>query len=205
MKTLAATILATGLVLPALAVGDTRYVVEQLVINLTTEPGAGERLASARSADAVEVLEEQDGFARVQLRSGVEGWMKSSYLSREEPLRARLDQRQQELDKVKRELADAKRQLERRSGSSDKTTPAAPAPAAPTVAKDASPTDQAEAETGAPPLMGRGDVAAKTASRGASIGVSLLAALLAFGAGTGFGWWLLDRRIRRKYGGLRIY
>jgi hypothetical protein len=32
-----------------------------------------------------------------------------------------------------------------------------------------------------------------------------LSALLSLGAGFALGWWVLDRRIRAKYGGLRIY
>ena len=32
-----------------------------------------------------------------------------------------------------------------------------------------------------------------------------LSALLSLGTGFALGWWTLDRRVRAKYGGLRIY
>jgi hypothetical protein len=35
--------------------------------------------------------------------------------------------------------------------------------------------------------------------------VALIAAVIALGVGFALGWRMLDRRIRAKYGGLRIY
>jgi hypothetical protein len=168
------------------------YVIEQLVVSVNSAPeGAGERIGSIRSGDRVEVLERLGGETRVRLVSGTEGWVKSAYLSSEPPLRTQLAERTRELESMRAQLDDAERQLaSSRSG-------AAPLPARPVA-------------TATGPDVLPGTQRRLFPARGApqdepSWGLVAGASVAALAAGFALGWGVLDRRIRRKYGGLRIY
>lgn len=169
--------------LTATAGAQTQYVVEQVVVAVTSSPdGAGERIAQIKSGDAVEVLERQGEEAHVRLAGGQEGWMRASYLSPEPPLRgqlaalsAQLAAATQEVTRLKAELASAQ--------AAPRVTPPAPAVAP-------APDDLVEPES---------------AGAHGALAWQIGALLATLGAGFLLGWRVLDRRIRRKYGGLRIY
>ena len=92
------------------------YVIEQLVVSVGSAPdGSGERVASVRSGDALEVLERSGDWVHVRTGSGREGWIRASYLSAEEPLRPRLAQRTAEVAQLKEEVSRL-RSEERRVG-----------------------------------------------------------------------------------------
>jgi hypothetical protein len=239
--------------------GEPMYVIEQLVVAVNSAPaGAGDRVATIKSGDRVEILDRQGDEAQIQLANGTSGWVKASYLSRELPLQRRLEERAAEVEKLTQEVA--RLQSRGRSGSS--------APASPRTMPHASSTAGSALDQGstampsapsrpqdwaAPPSAPaitrgsserRDDSAAhsfgsagseKIASReglatqpdGASpsatvrdpspfmgardpasqplwlwvVACSSGALVVAFVAG----WRTLDRRIRRKYGGMRIY
>jgi hypothetical protein len=155
------------------------YVIEQVVVSVSSSATeAGERIGSIHSGDRVEVLERQDGYAHVKLASGTEGWVKASYLSAEPPLQQRLAAQALELGQLKEELARLK-----------EAANAAPAPAVREPAVDPpAPSADEHREPGHPVWQW-------------ALGFSSLALV----AGFVLGWRMLDRRIRRKYGGLRIY
>src|SRR5690242_3446866 len=70
---------------------ETLYVIEQLVIAVNSAPGGtGDRVATIKSGDRVEVLDHQGEEVQIQLPSGTSGWVKASYLSAELPLQRRL-------------------------------------------------------------------------------------------------------------------
>jgi uncharacterized protein YciI len=184
---------AASLVAPVThAQAQALYVIEQLVVNLNSAPDAGgERVATLKSGDRVELIERAGESAHVRLESGRDGWVRSSYLSAEEPLTVRLAQREQQLAQLQEELSRARAQL------------AAPTPAAGTAARAA----------GAAPLA----AGAQDAGNAAPFAVpgeahtlrlwpwALGCALIGFAAGVMLGALMLDRYIRSKYGGLRIY
>ena len=100
-------ILVTGLTAAATLRAESLYVIEQLVVAVNSAPDAsGERVATLKSGDRVEVIERSGEQVHVQLGSGPEGWVRASYLTAEEPLRTRLAQREAEVarlgDEVKR-------------------------------------------------------------------------------------------------------
>jgi hypothetical protein len=166
------------------------YVIEQLVLGVTDAPDdAGQRIASVRSGERVELLERLDDEARVRLAGGTEGWVKAAYLSAEVPLRVQLAERTRELDNAKAQLSHAERELADVRVAAVAAQPAETPPSAASVAPSDRPLFPARP---APQLV----------PSWPWVG---LACVLALAAGFALGWRVLDRRIRRKYGGLRIY
>jgi hypothetical protein len=239
-------VLALGLTVVASGVhaGESLYVIEQLVVGVTSAPGGeGDRVATLKSGDRVVVLDRQGEEAQVQLPDGSSGWMKASYLSAELPLQRRLQDQTSQVEKLKQEVARLQAQARAatvpsggpaQSGGSPPPPSLAPGgsaavardsstgtrPSSPTGARSggsadaqtataaASPTGQSDSEGSAAgaatrdpsPFMGRGDSTAQPSWLWV-IACSLVTLALGFVAG----WRVLDRRIRRKYGGLRIY
>jgi hypothetical protein len=204
------------LLLPALVAAsaihaETLYVIEQLVVNVNSAPDAtGERVANVKSGDAVEVLDRQGDQVQVHLANGTEGWVRKSYLSAEEPARMRLGERTAEVEKLKQdvtrlegELAAAKTGAHAKPGGAATNTAAgSPAPAVPPApTPTAAPATVAESGAHEPPyFMTPPDSPARPVWHWA-----LGSFVVALGLGFVLGWQMLDRRIRRKYGGLRIY
>jgi hypothetical protein len=207
----------------AIAQTETLYVIEQLVVSVNTEPdGAGERVDQIKSGDRVEVLEKQGEQARVRLSSGQEGWVRSSYLSAAPPLREQLKARTDELEKLRAE----KTKLETELASAKKAASAAAAAPAPSPVTAAPPPSPASVPAPASGIPSSGPSGSSAGSSPApetapanppmfsSDGVmpsrpswllAIAASLLTLVAGFALGWRVLDKRIRAKYGGLRIY
>jgi Bacterial SH3 domain len=193
-----AALAAAGLVLPALLRAAPLYVVEQLMVNVNSAPDAsGERVATLKSGDRVEELERAGDQVHVRLASGREGWVRASYLSAEEPLRVRLAQRDAEVARLNDEVSALKAQARAAPTPAVVATAAGSGAAAAPVVPHAL-SDEAAATPGA--LFSSGEERARPAWPW-----TLAATLIGFGAGFGLGALMLDRHIRRKYGGLRIY
>lgn len=225
-----------ALVLTVLASGaraaESLYVIEQLVVGVTSAPGGeGDRVATIKSGDRVEILDRQGEEAQIQLANGTSGWVKASYLSAELPLQRRLQDQTAQVEKLKQEVAHLQSQAKAAAlppagsvpatgsataapDSSPGTRRSSPAAAGTAGSSDvatattaASPTGQSDSQGNPPsattrdpsPFMG-GDSTAQPSWMWV-VACSLLGLALGFVAG----WRVLDRRIRRKYGGLRIY
>ncbi|HVN44245.1 MAG TPA: SH3 domain-containing protein [Steroidobacteraceae bacterium] len=186
-------LLALLLATPAAAPAESLYVIEQLVVGVSSAADAsGERVATLKSGDRVEVLERSGDAVHVRLASGRDGWVRASYLSADEPLRVRLAQRDAELARLGNELSALKAQLAARPAA----TAAAPVAATPVSL-------EAARAAAVPPA---GALFSTEEERPRALWPRILAAsLIAFGFGFALGALLLDRHIRRKYGGLRIY
>jgi SH3 domain protein len=174
---------------------ETAYVSDQLVLNVYTEQNQqGQRLATLHSGARVETLAASGDFTQVRLPDGTTGWVKSAYLTTDEPATVRLKQLQDELDRSRattpalaeaaaksdlerreRDLADLKARLEERQARLDAAL-AARAPVA----------------GAAPP---------RPLGAGLWLGVGLGAGALGFWGG----YATLARRVRRKFGGLKVY
>jgi SH3 domain-containing protein len=178
---------------------ESLYVIEQLVVAVNSAPDAsGERVATLKSGDRVEVLERAGEQVHVRLADGREGWVRASYLSADEPLRVRLAQRDAEVARLGEELSLLKAQLHANPapqlGGAAANGMAGAAGSAPAAA--------AVQELPAPPV---GSLFSTEEGAHPPWPWALAAALIGFGLGFGVGALLLDRHIRRKYGGLRIY
>jgi Bacterial SH3 domain len=193
-----AALLAAGLALPAVLRAETLYVIEQLVVTVSSTPDAsGERVATLKSGDRVEVLERSGDEVHVRLANGRDGWVRASYLSADEPLRVRLAQRDAEVARLGDEVNALKAQLRSTPATGAAPVAASAVPAAASMPPPAT-EDPVAGASGA--LFSRGEERARPAWPW-----TLAAALIGFGAGFGLGALMLDRHIRRKYGGLRIY
>jgi hypothetical protein len=178
---------------------ESLYVIEQLVVAVASAPDAsGERVATLHSGDRVEALERAGEQVHVRLASGREGWVRSSYLSAEEPLRVRLAQRDAEVARLNDELSALRTQLHG-SGTSTSATAVVGASAA-AAAAPASPPAEDAGGAPAPALFGASEDHPRMLWPW-----TLATGLVGFGIGFGLGALVLDRHIRRKYGGLRIY
>ncbi|MEJ0036348.1 MAG: SH3 domain-containing protein [Gammaproteobacteria bacterium] len=199
----------------AFAQTETRYVIEQVVVSVNaTADGSGDRVEQIKSGDRVEVLEHQGEQSHVRLSSGQEGWVRTSYLSTTPPLRDQLKARTEELEKLRAEktkleadLAGAKKAASAAvaaAGTAPAVTPppvaaSEPAPRASDPPSAGSPaTDTAPSN---PPMFASDGMMPPRPSWLVAITVSVLTLI----AGFVLGWRVLDKRIRAKYGGLRIY
>jgi SH3 domain protein len=210
---IAAALLVTGAAAGS-ARAETQYVIEQLVVTVNSAPDAGsERVASVKSGDSLEVLERVGDVVHVRLANGKDGWIGARYLSGDQPLRPRLAQREAE-------VAQLKEQVGRLQGELDAARTSAAAPAAvssaanaarPATAPDAANTASAAgaasasaAETGGPPVAPLFTAAGDDTPLRLwpwTVGAALAGLILGFALGA----LVLDRYIRRRYGGLRIY
>jgi hypothetical protein len=187
----------------ATAHAETLYVVEQLVVNVNSAPDAsGERIATVKSGEGVELLERQGEQVHVRLAGGREGWIRAGYLSAAAPLRVQLAQRDAEVARLQEEMkrltaqpAVARSPAAGAAAATTAASPAADSPAAPPAA--------AAEDPGNSSGMLFGGSAAEQPVR--AWPWALGGALLGLAIGFALGVVLLDRHIRRKYGGLRIY
>ena len=172
----------------------TAYVTDELVLNVYSEQNQqGQRLATLHSGANVETLAASGDYTQVRLGDGVTGWVKSTFLTTNVPATVRVKQLEEELDR------------------SRATTPALAEAAARSEVDRlqhelAEKQSELDAALAAPVRSGaaRG-AAAPVAPR--SVGAGTAACIVAAAGGLGFwlGYVTLARRIRRKFGGLKVY
>jgi Bacterial SH3 domain len=183
-------LLLCALAAPA-ARAETLYVVEQLVVNVNSAPDASaERIATVKSGDRLEVIERVRDEVHIRLAGGKDGWVRASYLSADEPLRPRLAERTAEVARLKEDVSRLQAQLDTARIPASASAPPAPALSV-------------EDPAGAPQGVLFASAAPEHPRR--VWPWALGAALLALCIGFALGALVLDRHIRRKYGGLRIY
>jgi uncharacterized protein YgiM (DUF1202 family) len=179
------------------------FVSDKLVLNVYSEPEqGGSRVATIETGDAVDEIERGESYIRVRLADGREGWVGSNYLTTDAPAAVQLRdlQRQQKGaaqagdKKAADEIARLKKESEALQSQVKelKAAAAAPAPADEGVLEGASPAPQRLA-------------AAASASTGGSTWLWSLIVVLAAGLAYAAGYQSLAHRIRKKFGGLRIY
>jgi hypothetical protein len=188
--------LLLGLAGAAARAGDSLYVVEQVTVSVNANPdGSGERVASLKSGERVELIERAGEAVHVRLPDGKEGWLRAIYLSGDAPLRPRLTQAEAEVTRLQGQVARLEGQLQAATAARHETLAARAAGASATAAEDDAPT--------APAGTLFADPASPSMHR--PWPWALGAGVAGLGLGFVLGWRVLDRNIRRKYGGLRIY
>ncbi len=202
-----------------MASADPVYVVETLVVNVTSEPGAdGERVATVKSGEKLDLIERDRDQSHVRLANGRDGWIRSSYLTAEIPLQARLNERTAEVEKLKQDVGRLQSELAtvRSSGGArgPAVAPAVEAAGTSGGAPAARAANAAEKPTENPPPAQDSGTRAQDSDALLDVSESHqhplwewivgTAGVMLFG-GFALGWRTLDRRIRRRYGGLKIY
>ncbi len=194
MRWLAAPLLALPWINASAA---TAYVSDQLVLGVYAEENnQGQRLATLHSGTGVETLGQNGDFTQVRLSDGTTGWVKSAFLTTQEPAVVRIKQLEEELDRsrattpalaeaaARSEVERLKLELAAKQGELDAAR-SAPAPAAPL-------------EPG--PLAA---IEAAAASRWPAI--TGIAVLIGLACGFWLGYATLARRVRHKFGGIKVY
>ena len=179
------------------------FVSDKLVLNVYAEADQGSsRVATIETGDAVDELERAESFIRVRLHDGREGWVGSSYLTSDAPAAVQLRelQRQQKSSgqavdrKAADEIARLKKESESLQAQVKELKAAASAPPAADDGVLEGPAAEPVQVAAAAPVNSGGNAMMWSL-------VVVLAAALAYAAG----YQTLARRIRKKFGGLRVY
>lgn len=171
----------------------TAYVTDELILNVYSDQNQqGQRLATLHSGASVETLATSADYTQVRLGDGVTGWVKSSFLTTTVPATVRVKQLQEELDRSRATTpalaeAAARSELERLQHELSDTQSQ--------LAEDRSARGESPA-TGA---------ASPAAPRSFGVGSAAIAMVMVAALGFWLGYATLARRIRRKFGGLKVY
>ncbi len=198
MKRIATAVLLSFFV--AAAGAEPLFISDKLVVSVYAEANQdSEKLTTLDSGDAVEALEKAEGYTKVKLSDGREGWVRSSYLVGQAPAVVRLKELEkerstapsaasaatsEELKQLKEQNASLNEQVRLLKNSTVQSSPLpAPQPAA-------VPSSTGNLNTPLPVhvLKWGGAIALCTGIVGFALGYRTLA-----------------KRIERKYGKLKIY
>lgn len=175
----------------------TAYVSDELVLGVYAQQNQqGQRLATLHSGASVETLTSDGEYTQVRLSDGTTGWVKGSYLVTRVPATVRV------------------KQLEAQIAQAQATTPAMALAAlrnqvqnlqAELAAKEQE--LQARASASAAAAGGAGRAAGPSTARSAARRpwFSALALLAAAAIGFWLGYSALARRVKEKFGGVKVY
>ncbi len=181
MKAVAALLLA--LTLADLGRAATAYVTDELVLGVyAAQSTLGPRLATLHSGATVDALSVSGDATQVRLADGTTGWVKSAYLTTSQPATVRLKSLQEDLD---------------RNGAT-----------VPGLAVAAARSEVARLTQELKQLSGRAALGSAPAGRTAPQSRPwgwIAAVLIALGCGFWLGYATLARRVRYKFGGIKVY
>jgi SH3-like domain-containing protein len=189
------------------------YVSDELVLGVYSEQNnQGQRLTTLHSGASVETLGANGDFTQVRLNDGTTGWVKSAYLTTQEPAVVRIKQLQDELDRSRATtpaLAEAAarsevEQLKRELAAKQSELMAANAALAPTAGSGVG-VGSGAADSGTVVRVAAGIAAGVAAAPAGHAWIEAAAVLAALSVGFWLGYATLARRIKHKYGGLKVY
>lgn len=179
----------------SVASADVVYVTDELRLGLYSgEDTAGRALKTLVSGSRLDVLERSLMSIRVRTEEGDEGWVKTAYVVTVEPARRRLAAVTALQEETAAALAAREADVRRLSEESRSLEAAL-----------------AEAEQGIQDLPAvraeNENLMAALSARGISVPLPWLFGItgITLLAGFGLGYWWLDRRVRRQFGGHRLY
>ena len=196
MKSVACLVFLLLIPVPARAAdADVVYVTDELRLGLyRTEETSGRTIKTLLSGARLTVLERALMSIRVRTEDGDEGWVKTAYIVEKEPARARVARMEAAAEETATRLAEAEAAVE-----TSRTNARELAEELAAVKQGIADLPALEAENAA--LKATLEEGGIRIPFGWFLGVSLLCLL----AGGIFGYWLLDRRVRSRFGGLRPY
>jgi len=196
VKRLAGLLLALPLNVAAAA---TAYVSDELVLGVYAEENSqGSRLATLHSGSSVETLAQNGDFTQVRLSDGTTGWVKAAFLTVNEPAVVRIKRLEEELDR------------------SRATTPALAEAAARSeverlkLALAAQQTELDAARAGGSAITATAPAPGPMSALHAAVAprwpiVAAGSAALGLACGFWLGYAMLARRVRDKFGGIKVY
>ena len=103
--TVVCVLLSLVLLLPGLALAETRYISDQLVVTVRSSTGKNYKVLEKLRTDVpVEVLKDDGSFVKVKTKKGNSGYIRSEYVSKKTPKPIRIKELQQQLDKLQAKL-----------------------------------------------------------------------------------------------------
>ncbi|MDH5231797.1 MAG: TIGR04211 family SH3 domain-containing protein [Gammaproteobacteria bacterium] len=88
---------------------ETVYVGDTLRVGVRAEPASQKpSLAVVNTGTALEIIDRQGSFALVKTPAGIEGWVKSAYLTSKKPARVLLRDAQRQVDQLEQEIIQLK-------------------------------------------------------------------------------------------------
>ncbi len=197
MRWLAALLLA---LLSIKAMAATAYVSDELVLGVYAEENnQGQRLATLHSGTSVETLAQNGDFTQIRMSDGTTGWVKSAFLTAKEPAVVRVKRLEEELDQARATTpalaeAAARSEVERLNLE---------------LAAKQSELDAARA-SGAAPMTGSPSKSGPLAALQAVAAprwpvIAGIAVVIGLAGGFWLGYATLARRVRDKFGGIKVY
>ena len=184
---------------PAAALAETAYITDNLRLGLHQAADTSDRaFRTLQSGQEVEILSRSVNYAQVQLPDGVQGYLKAAYLVFEKPAKLIVAETQAEIETLSRELEETKQAFAGPAAMIDSLENI--------VARTKAALDETSAKVEA---LTEENVKFRQRYGGykysmpfrwvaGALGVCLLAGFL-------FGIWVVDRRSRKRHGGIRIY
>jgi SH3-like domain-containing protein len=188
--------MSLAMALVARARAEPAYVSDELVLGVYAEQNQqGARLTTLHSGAKVETLTNGGEFTQVRLSDGTLGWVKTTYLTTREPAVVRVKELEEELDRSRAAPA-ALAEAAARSEAERLRRELAATQSELNAARIAQPQTAAAVAPGSPPYRSAWTITGK---------VAVCAVLIAAAGGFWLGYATLARRVRRKFGGLRVY
>jgi hypothetical protein len=191
----------------------TAYVSDELVLGVYAEQNSqGQRLTTLHSGASVETLRVNGDSTEVRLTDGTTGWVKSTYLTTHEPATVRVKRLEEELDRMRattpalaeaaarNEVLQLKRELKAKQSQLDDALTARAAGSGAATPGDAAAVGGSAAGAAVP----GGPSAGVSATSGRPV-ILVLAALIGLLGGFWLGYATLARRIKHKFGGVKVY
>jgi hypothetical protein len=180
---------------PLQAGAETVYVTDELRLGLyDNEMATGRQFKTLVSGAALEVLEKSLMTIRVRTEEGDEGWVKTAYIVTEEPGRRRAAGLAVENEKLQATIEASSAELLAAQARISNLE-----------------TELADAQAGIEELPELRNTNAELEAQLASVDAMvarhwlLIAALAMLIIGFGAGYYWLDRRVRKQFGGVRVY
>lgn len=184
---------------PAAGAQEVAYVTDILRLGIyEAQDTSGRPFQNLVSGTALTVLERVPNYARVRTPDGKEGWVRSAFIVSEKPAQLRLAEMTAELESMQARVDAAEAEREETEGRVGRMTEelSAKISAADAVQDRLTRLEQENASYSSMVDRYRGSV---------PIAWVIGALVVAFSAGVLAGTWWLDRSIRRRFGGHRIY
>ena len=191
---------------------EIRYVTDRLILGMKDNPqGTGKTRKFLKSGMRLEILEKRGAYSLVRAPDGTEGWAKSAFMVKDKPAILVVDEYKAEIERLKQEI--------RRLEAGGKRGEIRPDPAQKqrileleqALEEARAQLRELQAARAAPAAAGQTTESAslpsarQAASRGTVALVPvLLAGVIGLLVGGGLAWWGYDRRVRRRFAGLRV-